>query len=226
MPSSIFKYVCTQLHWSQHVGLSPTFVGRPLPLHPVGPLPEFVPRPNPPSNGAERHTIYYEPLPPMIPDIRESPYLGVLPPTKKYTLVLDLDETLVHYFEDQQGHGAYDARPGTRDFLLTMNQEGWEVVVLLQLGLAKGIPRHINAGLRRLGHVRGGSSQETERLERAISSRVEVVEVFTGGGGLHGIGKWLFLLHMISPRPLPSLPSPLPPLPPHLLLHEKLIYTG
>jgi CTD small phosphatase-like protein 2 len=41
-----------------------------------------------------------------------------LPPLKsdKYTLVLDLDETLVHYYETEQ-RGQYVIRPGMNDFL-------------------------------------------------------------------------------------------------------------
>ena len=40
-----------------------------------------------------------------------------------YTLVLDLDETLVHYFE-LDGSGYYDMRPGCIEFLTAMNQLG------------------------------------------------------------------------------------------------------
>jgi hypothetical protein len=44
------------------------------------------------------------------------------------TQVLDLDETLVHYFE-LDGQGYYDMRPGCIEFLQKMNALGMEVVV-------------------------------------------------------------------------------------------------
>ena len=53
----------------------------------------------------------------------EPPFLG---PRKKgdlreYTLVLDLDETLVHYFQDEKEESAYvKVRMGTENFILTL----------------------------------------------------------------------------------------------------------
>jgi len=72
--------------------------------------------------------IWFEPLPPMLPNLEHVPKLP--PPMNDvvYTLVLDLDETLVHYFE-VDGLGNYDVRPGTHEFLERMNQLGYEVVV-------------------------------------------------------------------------------------------------
>jgi TFIIF-interacting CTD phosphatase-like protein len=64
----------------------------------------------------------YETLPPVDP-----PYL---PPAKNpngYTLVLDLDETLVHYYE-HNGEGKYRIRPGCDKFLREMAQL-YEVVI-------------------------------------------------------------------------------------------------
>ena len=65
----------------------------------------------------------YEPLP-----LVEAPYLPSEVKTgMKYTLVLDLDETLVHYFEvGADGH--FSVRPGCDTFLKEMS-EIYEVVI-------------------------------------------------------------------------------------------------
>eukprot|EP00392_Amoebophrya_sp_AT5.2_P015548 g15754.t1 len=77
--------------------------------------------------------IPFECLPPMLPNMEEVPYL---PPRagSYYTIVLDLDETLVHYFEEASGAGTdtiryYDMRPGCISFLERLNQLGCEIVV-------------------------------------------------------------------------------------------------
>lgn len=66
----------------------------------------------------------YEPLP-----LVEAPYLPPLKEqsTSKYTLVLDLDETLVHYFEIGS-EGSFLVRPGCDKFLKEMS-ELYEVVI-------------------------------------------------------------------------------------------------
>eukprot|EP00747_Dinoflagellata_sp_TGD_P033413 gnl/TRDRNA2_/TRDRNA2_136608_c0_seq1.p1 gnl/TRDRNA2_/TRDRNA2_136608_c0~~gnl/TRDRNA2_/TRDRNA2_136608_c0_seq1.p1 ORF type:complete len:925 (+),score=133.40 gnl/TRDRNA2_/TRDRNA2_136608_c0_seq1:370-2775(+) len=71
--------------------------------------------------------IWFEPLPPMMPDLENK---LKLPPAQPdvYTLVLDLDETLVHYFE-LDGMGNYDIRPGMHEFLVRMNQLGYEIII-------------------------------------------------------------------------------------------------
>jgi Dullard-like phosphatase family protein len=54
-----------------------------------------------------------------------------LPPPKTadtYTLLLDLDETLIHYYEND-GPGHYNVRPGMYKFLETMNALGYELVI-------------------------------------------------------------------------------------------------
>jgi predicted secreted acid phosphatase len=46
----------------------------------------------------------------------EAPYLTDTS-KKPYTLVLDLDETLLHYFEKSDYEGELKIRPGADDFL-------------------------------------------------------------------------------------------------------------
>jgi TFIIF-interacting CTD phosphatase-like protein len=55
------------------------------------------------------------------------PFLPPLEDQGTYTLVLDLDETLVHYFEGD-GDGHFLVRPGVREFLLTLS-EYYEIVI-------------------------------------------------------------------------------------------------
>ena len=52
--------------------------------------------------------------------IPKEPYLPPINPKYKYTLILDLDETLVHYISDNDS--AYiQIRPGTEDFLIELS---------------------------------------------------------------------------------------------------------
>eukprot|EP00746_Dinoflagellata_sp_MGD_P057964 gnl/MRDRNA2_/MRDRNA2_24891_c0_seq1.p1 gnl/MRDRNA2_/MRDRNA2_24891_c0~~gnl/MRDRNA2_/MRDRNA2_24891_c0_seq1.p1 ORF type:complete len:573 (-),score=121.74 gnl/MRDRNA2_/MRDRNA2_24891_c0_seq1:2-1531(-) len=81
--------------------------------------------------GTEGPVIWFEPLPPMMPDLEMSPKLPPLPPhgcDTTYSLVLDLDETLVHYFE-VDGMGSFGVRPGMTEFLERMHQLGYELVI-------------------------------------------------------------------------------------------------
>ena len=64
----------------------------------------------------------YEPLP-----VVEAPYLPPAKDPAAYTLVLDLDETLVHYYE-VNGEGSFRVRPGCDKFLQEMS-EMYEVVI-------------------------------------------------------------------------------------------------
>ena len=64
----------------------------------------------------------YEPL--VTPD---APYLPEIADGKEYCLVLDLDETLVHYFE-VGSEGTFLVRPGCDQFLTDM-AELYEVVI-------------------------------------------------------------------------------------------------
>lgn len=72
--------------------------------------------------------ITFEPLPPMLPNLE---LISKLPPNKNadvYTLVLDLDETLVHYSE-HDGMGSYEIRPGMYEFIQRMHRNGYEIVI-------------------------------------------------------------------------------------------------
>ncbi|CAK8999097.1 unnamed protein product [Durusdinium trenchii] len=72
--------------------------------------------------------IWFEPLPPMLPILDSNPKL---PPSKMpdaYSLVLDLDETLVHYSE-HDGMGSYEIRPGMQEFLQRMHANGYELII-------------------------------------------------------------------------------------------------
>ena len=64
----------------------------------------------------------YEPLPTPDP-----PYLPEIDSSRDYCLVLDLDETLVHYFE-VGSEGTFLVRPGCDQFLTEM-AEIYEVVI-------------------------------------------------------------------------------------------------
>lgn len=50
----------------------------------------------------------------------EAPYLKQAT-SKPYTLVLDLDETLLHYFEKNEYEGELRIRPGADEFLSIMS---------------------------------------------------------------------------------------------------------
>lgn len=56
-----------------------------------------------------------------------APYLPAAKDSDGYTLVLDLDETLVHYYE-AGGEGKFRVRPGAEKFLQEMS-ELYEVVI-------------------------------------------------------------------------------------------------
>lgn len=64
----------------------------------------------------------YEALP-----VQPTPYLPQAKDPECYTLVLDLDETLVHYYESK-GEGSFRIRPGCEKFLKEM-AEIYEVVI-------------------------------------------------------------------------------------------------
>jgi len=77
---------------------------------------------------ADGPIIWFEPLPPMMADLEKVPKLPLMTNPDQFTLVLDLDETLVHYFE-LNGVGNYGIRPGMFDFLQKMNSLGYELVI-------------------------------------------------------------------------------------------------
>merc|ERR1719203_2655620 len=64
----------------------------------------------------------------MLPDLERTPKLPPAMSPDAYTLVLDLDETLVHYFE-LDGMGSYDIRPGMYEFIQRMHQLGFEIAI-------------------------------------------------------------------------------------------------
>jgi len=72
--------------------------------------------------------VWFEPLPPMMADLERRACLPPPPSDDTYTLVLDLDETLVHYYE-VDGMGNYGVRPGMSDFLERMHKRGFELVI-------------------------------------------------------------------------------------------------
>jgi len=76
----------------------------------------------------DAHPIWFEPLPPMLPNLEQCPKLPPAASPDAYTLVLDLDETLVHYYE-LDGMGNYDIRPGMHEFLERMHSLGYELVI-------------------------------------------------------------------------------------------------
>jgi TFIIF-interacting CTD phosphatase-like protein len=57
----------------------------------------------------------------------EAPYVKDKP-TKDYTLVLDLDETLLHYFEKSEYEGELRIRPGADEFLKLLS-EHYEIII-------------------------------------------------------------------------------------------------
>mmetsp|Transcript_24343 Transcript_24343/g.23959 ORF Transcript_24343/g.23959 Transcript_24343/m.23959 type:complete len:99 (+) Transcript_24343:207-503(+) len=57
----------------------------------------------------------------------EAPYMKT-PPSKVFTLVLDLDETLLHYEEKNEVEGELKIRPGAPEFLAEMSKH-FEVVI-------------------------------------------------------------------------------------------------
>jgi len=71
--------------------------------------------------------ISFEPLPPIFTDLSQCPRLPTADPSI-YTLVLDLDETLVHH-SVVNGSSYVGFRPGAQDFLRCMSSMGWELVI-------------------------------------------------------------------------------------------------
>lgn len=74
----------------------------------------------PPLPSADKIENLSEVPPPFLP-----PLIG----TKRYTLVLDLDETLIHFFDGNSDEECYFlVRPGAIDFLQKMS-EYYELVI-------------------------------------------------------------------------------------------------
>eukprot|EP00400_MALV-I_sp_L67-5_P001135 gene1135-671_t len=85
------------------------------------------------STSPTAYPCFFEPLPPMLADMR-CLNQALLPPRQErgsgYTLVLDLDETLVHYVEEENGDPSwFDVRPYCHEFLQLCHSMGWELVV-------------------------------------------------------------------------------------------------
>ena len=59
--------------------------------------------------------------------VTDLPYVKS-PGHKPYTLVLDLDETLLHYFEKNEVEGELRLRPGVNEFLSTLS-EHYEIMI-------------------------------------------------------------------------------------------------
>lgn len=80
------------------------------------------------DGGASGPSMAFVPLPPRLPDVDAGYYLPPQDALTKYTLVLDLDETLVHStFVD--GDCSVAVRPGLEAFLHIVGALGFEVVV-------------------------------------------------------------------------------------------------
>jgi Dullard-like phosphatase family protein len=71
--------------------------------------------------------IWFAPLPPIFTDLNQCPRLPAAHP-ETYTLVLDLDETLVHH-SVINGSGFVGFRPGVAEFLRHTSLLGYELVV-------------------------------------------------------------------------------------------------
>lgn len=82
-------------------------------------------------NGAAAETLQALPPPapvmPMLPEVTV-PYLPPVGRGMQYTLVMDLDETLVHYFEGENQEGSFKVRPFCDQFLHETSQF-YEIVI-------------------------------------------------------------------------------------------------